>query len=155
MTINSCRNASGPTLLLVEDLSDDVFFFKHALRRTGLSATVHVAQHGLEAVDYLTNQGKFEDSARHPRPDLVFLDLKMPNMNGLEVLEWVAQRQFDPPLRVVVLTGSEEPGDLNRARVLGAEAYHIKPPTPELLRSLIQTLTAAALHKTALDAVKG
>lgn len=155
MTTDSRSSAPGPTLLLVEDLSDDVFFFKHALRRTGLNATVHVAQHGLEAVDYLTNQGKFEDPTLHPRPDLVFLDLKMPNMNGLEVLEWVAQRQFDPPLRVVVLTGSEEPGDLNRARVLGAEAYHIKPPTPELLRSLIQTLTSPTQHKPALDAVEG
>lgn len=140
MNSSAATLSRTPTVLLVEDLEDDVFFFKHALKRAGLSATIHVGEDGFQAVNYLSHKGQFEDSALYPRPDLVFLDLKMPNMNGFEVLEWLAQNPMNPPLRVVVLTGSEEPTDQVRARELGACGYLIKPPAPDKLAQFFKEL---------------
>jgi two-component system response regulator len=138
MNTSHSRLSRVPTLLLVEDLHDDVFFFNLALKRAGLNATLHVAVDGTEAVDYLTNKGKFSDPALCPRPDIIFLDLKMPNMNGFEVLEWIRNNPVEPPLKVVILTGSEEPADKIRAQKLGAMAYLIKPPSPAKLMTFFE-----------------
>ncbi len=132
-----------PTVLLVEDLNDDVFFFKHAMKRAGVNATLHVGEDGVEAVDYLSHQGRFADPAQYPRPDLMFLDLKMPNMNGFEVLEWLREHPVEPQFKVIVLTGSEEPADQARAKELGAHSYMIKPPSPDVLREFFRDLQPA------------
>jgi CheY-like chemotaxis protein len=135
-----------PTVLLVEDLEDDAFFFRLAIKRAGLNPTIHVAGDGLEAIDYFSNTGRFADATLYHQPDLVFLDLKMPNLNGFEVLEWIGQHYTNPPFRVVVLTGSEEPGDQARARELGASGYLVKPAPAKVLREFFREarpLTAA------------
>lgn len=133
----------APTVLLVEDLQDDVFFFRLALKRAEVQANLHIATDGTQAVDYFTNRGAFEDASLHPAPDIVFLDLKMPNMNGFEVLEWLKNNPPARPAKVIVLTGSEEPGDRVRAAQLGASAYLVKPPRREVLLELFATLPQA------------
>lgn len=147
-SIDPAQSVSELTILLVEDLADDVFFFKQAMKRAGVKANVHVAEDGLEAVDYLSHQGKFMDAATHPRPDLIFLDLKMPNMNGFEVMEWLQQRRGEMPNKVIVLTGSEEPGDRLRAQSLGALAYMIKPPLPDKLKTFFAGLPVLKAPET-------
>ncbi len=149
--LSSVSGTTSPTVLLVEDLDDDVFFFKRALRRAGIEANLHVGLDGVQAVEYLSNTGRYADPALYPRPDIMFLDLKMPNMNGFEVLEWLAQHPVNPPFKVIILTGSEEPGDMARACSLGACAYIIKPPAPERLVELFRELPAPAaqLHSVA------
>lgn len=143
MNTSHSRGFSTPVILLVEDLQDDVFFFKLAMRRAGLSAELHVGEDGREAVDYLSNKGKFSDRELYRRPDLIFLDLKMPNMNGFEVLEWIRDNPMNPPLKVIVLTGSEEPADRVKAQDLGAAAYLIKPPAPAKLSTLFEEFLPA------------
>jgi two-component system response regulator len=125
------------TILLVEDSPDDAFFFQRALKKTGLKAALHVAEHGQEATDYLTNQGRFSDPARYARPDVVFIDLKTPGLNGFELLEWMRAQFAETPFRAVFLTSSDEPRDHQRALDLGVDGYFLKPISPEQLRAVV------------------
>src|SRR5580658_9662286 len=101
-------------ILLVEDSPDDVFFFRRAIHKSGVSAVTHVAVDGVEAMDYLLNKGRFADVASHPPPDIMFLDLKLPHVNGFEVLEWMRRHAESPQPPVVVLTSSSQPEDQQR-----------------------------------------
>ena len=125
-------------ILLVEDSPDDVFFFRRAVHKSGLSAITHVAVDGVEAMDYLLNKGRFADATAHPPPDIMFLDLKLPHVNGFEVLEWMSCHPDCPQPPVVVLTSSSQPEDQQRAEALGATLFLTKPPGPEQLHEALQ-----------------
>ena len=87
-------------LLLVEDSEDDVVLLKRALKRYPEIGLVGSAEDGDIAIGYLSGSGEYADRAKHPLPDLMILDLKMPRRNGLEVLEWM--RDLKPRPRVAV-----------------------------------------------------
>jgi CheY-like chemotaxis protein len=125
-------------ILLVEDSSDDVFFFRRAVQKCGFSVMAHVAADGVEAMDYLLNKGRFTDANAYPTPDIMFLDLKLPHVNGFEVLEWMRQNGECPKVPVVVLTSSSQPEDQERAQALGAALFLTKPPAPEQLRDVLR-----------------
>jgi CheY-like chemotaxis protein len=130
-------------ILLVEDSPDDVFFFLRAVNKSGISAVTHLAVDGVEAMDYLLNKGRFADAASYPPPDIMFLDLKLPHINGFEVLEWMRRHAECPPAPVVVLTSSNQPEDQQRAESLGASMFLTKPPAPEQLRQALQKFQLA------------
>jgi CheY-like chemotaxis protein len=117
--------------LLVEDNEDDVFFMERAFQQAGLHNPMQVVKNGEEAIDYLSGQNEFSDRRVYPLPDMIFLDLKMPGMNGFEVLKWMRAHSLEIP--VAVLTSSPEEIDRQRARELGAECYLLKPPTKEMV----------------------
>lgn len=123
--------------LLVEDNEDDVFFMKRAFRDARLPNQLHVVNSGDAAMEYLSNRGRFSNPAEYPKPDMVFLDLKMPGMDGFDVLSWM-RRQQGLTVPVAVLTSSPEDSDRKRARELGADCYLLKPPTQAMLRSCCQ-----------------
>ena len=130
----------GKTILLVEDDPADVFIFKRALARANIVNPVIIVTDGQEAVDYLSNNGKYSDHEKHPLPFVIFLDLKLPYLDGFEVLTWIRQQ---PPLQsivVIVLTGSDETRDHQRANTLGARSYLVKPPEPEDIRQLMESM---------------
>jgi len=140
-------SAENPvTVLLVEDSADDVFFFRRAVQKCGLSAVTHVAGDGVEAMDYLLNHGRFADAAAYPPPDIMFLDLKLPHVNGFELLEWMRQHAECPRVPVVVLTSSSQPEDQERAQALGAALFLTKPPAPDQLREILQKYPMARLE---------
>src|SRR4051812_3297872 len=115
-------------ILLAEDDPNDVFFFKRALQKSGVSIPVTVVHNGQEAVDYLGGVGVFANRTVHPLPVLIVLDLKMPIMSGFDVLEWI---RFQPDicnLPLVVLSSSELHSDREKAHLLGASEYRVKPP---------------------------
>src|SRR5690348_7713727 len=115
-------------ILLVEDNEDDVFFMRRAFKDAGLKERLEVVRNGEEAIQYLGGTDEFANRERYPLPKFVFLDLKMPIMNGFEVLSWLKeQSQLDIP--VAVLSSSPEEQDMKRARALGAACYLIKPPS--------------------------
>jgi CheY-like chemotaxis protein len=116
-------------ILLVEDNEDDVFLMKRALKSAEITAPVHIARDGQEALDYLQGKGPFADRNEFPFPYFVFLDLKLPRKPGLEVLEWIRQDSDRSGLVVIILTSSKEPRDLERANRLGANSYLVKPAT--------------------------
>lgn len=114
------------TVLLVEDNADDIELTMRALRRTGITNPVVTARDGVQALDYLRGKGEY---AGRPveRPEIVLLDLKLPRIDGLEVL---AQLKTDLNLKVlpvVVLTSSTDERDVQRAYELGANSYLCKP----------------------------
>lgn len=121
------NSPSQPLVLLVEDSEDDAFFFERTLSRASFDCQIERARNGTEAIDFFERSNGFD--AAQTRPDLVFLDLKMPGMSGFEVLEWLNERDFDPPLHIIVLSGSDQESDCSRAIEMGANAYLVKPAT--------------------------
>jgi CheY-like chemotaxis protein len=128
------------TILIVDDNEDDVFAIRRALAKAGIGNPQQIASNGQVAIDYLSGVGAFADRAKFPLPFIVFLDLKMPFRDGFEVLEWIRQRPEFNAIVVVVLTGSDEVRDHQRAYALGARSYLVKPPTPADLAALMQSM---------------
>ena len=114
-------------ILLVEDNPDDVKLTLRALKKNNILNEVIVAQDGVEAVDYLFGTGKFKDLDTTTMPQVVLLDLKMPRMDGLEVLQRIRSDEKTRLLPVVVLTTSNEDKDRVESYKLGANSYIRKP----------------------------
>lgn len=148
------RRHAERVILLVEDNEDDVFLTQMALKRANVQNPLHVARHGLEAVDYLSGKGRFADRERFPFPSLILLDLKLPYRSGLGILEWMGQEGLLPRTFVAVLTGSSEPSDLKSAYALGAKTYLVKPPTPQMLCDVIETFKLDWLKSNAAASQK-
>jgi len=114
-------------ILIAEDNEDHVLLLRRALRREAVLNPIFVVSDGDETLAYLKGEGKYADRYEYPLPALLLLDLKMPKKNGFEVLQWVRQQPGLKRLRVVVLTTSDSPEDIDRAYDLGANAFMIKP----------------------------
>ncbi len=114
-------------ILLVEDNPDDVQLTLRALKRNKISNEVVVAQDGVEALDYLFGTGKHAGRDTKILPQVVLLDLKMPKMDGLEVLQRLRKDDRTKLLPVVVLTTSSEDRDRVESYKLGANSYIRKP----------------------------
>ncbi|HEV2209189.1 MAG TPA: response regulator [Verrucomicrobiae bacterium] len=114
-------------ILIVEDNADDILLLRRAFSQAKVLNPIHVAQSGEEAVEYLTGTGRYQNRVEFPLPSLVLLDLKMPGMDGFDVLTWIRQDPNLRSLRVVVLTSSTEMRDVNRAYQLGANSFLVKP----------------------------
>lgn len=132
----------GKTILLVEDDRDDVFIFERALKAARILNPVVVLKNGQEAVDYLSNEGNYADKASHPLPFVIFLDLKLPYLDGFEVLAWIRQQPHLRSIVVVVLTGSDENRDHQKAYALGARSYLVKPPKPTDISQFINSMAS-------------
>ncbi len=127
-------------ILLVEDSPDDVFFFRRAVTKAGIAAETHIASDGLEAINYLTAQCDPANGAAQPPPRVMFLDLKLPHLNGFEVLQWINEHPERPAPPVVILSSSDEPEDRDRAAVLGASLFLTKPPVPDQLLEVLRKI---------------
>lgn len=137
-------------ILLAEDNEDDVFFFKAAAKKAGLSEQILVASNGRDAIEFL---GKLlADEPNIPELGLVLLDLKMPFVGGLEVLEWARARPELRFLPIVVLTSSEQESDMAAAYRLGASSFLVKPSQPERMSELVRLLHAYWLQHNRLPA---
>lgn len=113
--------------LLVEDDPNDVELALRGLRRARLQNTIHVARDGAEALDYLFGTGRHVGRKIEEIPHLVLLDLKLPLVDGLEVLQRIKSDQRTRSIPVVVLTGSHDSTDIVESRRLGADAFLEKP----------------------------
>jgi CheY-like chemotaxis protein len=114
-------------ILLAEDNDDYVALIRLAFSRANIPNPLHVVWNGEEAVAYLKGEGKYSNRDEYPLPELLLLDLKMPRMNGFEVLEWVRQQPSLAGLRILVLTSSDELRDVNQAYRMGANSFMVKP----------------------------
>jgi CheY-like chemotaxis protein len=115
------------TILLVEDNPDDELLAIRALKKNKIMNEVVVARDGAEALDYLFGTGAYEGRDTSVMPQVILLDLKLPKINGLEVLKRLRNDDRTKLLPVVVLTSSREDRDLNESYRLGANSYIRKP----------------------------
>ena len=125
-------------VLIAEDDPSDVFLLQRAFAIAQVPATLHVVRDGQEAIDYLEGEDSYADRSTYPLPDLMLLDLKMPRLNGFDVLTWLRKKPGLKRLLVTVLTSSDHPTDINRAYDLGANSYLLKPHASSDLAELIR-----------------
>ena len=115
------------TLLLVEDNPDDELLTVRALRKHNLANEIVVARDGQQALDYLFGEGEYEGRPPEELPQVILLDLKLPKVDGLQVLERIRADERTRSIPVVVLTSSNEERDILRSYDLGANSYVRKP----------------------------
>ncbi|MCE5182108.1 MAG: response regulator [Betaproteobacteria bacterium] len=114
-------------ILLVDDNRMDVELALDAFHETHLANRIEVAGGGQQALDYLFGEGDYSDRKRYPLPDLILLDLKMPGIDGFEVLRRIKAVPQIKRIPVIVLTSSREEGDRALSYDIGANSYLIKP----------------------------
>ena len=119
------RNA--PEVLLVEDNPTDVELTLRALKKLDLADNVRVARDGVEALDFIFARGAFSERNIEDRPRVIFLDLKLPRVDGLEVLRLVKSDDRTKCIPVVILTSSKLERDRVESYVLGVNSYIVKP----------------------------
>ncbi|HZQ46640.1 MAG TPA: response regulator [Verrucomicrobiae bacterium] len=127
------------TILIAEDLENDVVLLKMALQREGIHNPIQVVQDGKEAIDYLCGHGIYADRNKYPFPRLLFCDLKMPRMGGFEILKWLRSHSECSIIPVIILTASGQDEDVRRAYQMGANAYLVKPAKIGDLQKMVKT----------------
>jgi len=127
-------------ILLVEDNEDDVVFLKRALEKAEVANPVKVVGNGLEAKEYLNGEGEFGDRERFPFPSIVLLDQRLPKLNALEVLKWIRSHRDFQSLVVIMLTASQDDGDIVKAYKAGANSFLVKTASPEKLTAMARSI---------------
>lgn len=124
-------------ILLIEDNPADIRLTQEALRAARLHNTIHVAQDGVSAMAFVRQAAPFQQA---PRPDLILLDLNLPKKDGREVLKEIKSDPHTRTIPMVVLTTSEDEGDVLRSYDLHANAYLVKPIDVLRFITMIQSL---------------
>lgn len=120
-------NETEVEILLIEDNPDDAELAIRALKKSHLANNVTHLMDGAEAIDFLFCQGEYETRDINNLPKVILLDLKMPKVNGLEVLKRIKDDIRTRAIPVVILTSSAEDPDIKRSYELGANSYIVKP----------------------------
>jgi two-component system, response regulator len=132
-----------PALILhVDDTEADLVMMQTAFRKTGLNLEVHACGNGQEALNYLFGAAEYADRETHPLPDFVLLDLKMPGIDGHEVLRRIKGTETLRRLPVIILTSSNEADDRAKSYENGANSYLVKPNTFEGLIAVAKQVGA-------------
>lgn len=140
-------NFDHHAVLLVEDNPDDALLMKSAWKAAGNTNVMPIVSDGEQALEYLNGMGIYTDREKYPFPVAVFLDLKMPRMDGLEVLAAIRQNSKLRHLHVDVLSASARNADVEKALGLGANGYIVKPSRVEDLVEMVRAWKTLARYK--------
>ena len=132
------KNAA--TILIVDDDPNDLMFIQSAFKVVGATSRLQTVGGGVEAIAYLKGTGKFADRSVFAYPDFLITDLKMPEVDGFGVLDFLKRDVHAPLVLSVMLSGSVDDDDVRKACWLGASSYHLKPSSPTALRVLVKAL---------------
>ena len=127
-------------ILLVEDNPDDELLTLRALKKASVANRVEVVRDGAEALDFVFSRGKYADRDGAELPGLILLDLKLPKISGLQVLEQIRADEGTKRIPVVILTSSTEPVDINRGYDLHANSFVSKPVNFQEFSGAVQSL---------------
>ena len=126
-------------ILYVEDEISYAEHLAYLFRRQKVPNRLIHLSHGEDAIAYLSRKGKFTDPETSPLPGLMLVDLKMPRVNGFELLQFIRTKSKVPWMPVVVMTVSEDLKDVQKAYQLGAQSFLVKPINTESLAELLET----------------
>lgn len=128
-------------ILFAEDNIDDATLTQRALKKSGLTNTILHVKDGAEALDYLFNKGEYSSLKKNNHLKLILLDLKMPKISGIEVLEKIKLDSELKKIPVVILTSSKEDPDIEKCYALGANSYIVKPVDSDNFFNVINQLS--------------
>jgi CheY-like chemotaxis protein len=128
-------------ILLVEDNKMDIALTLDAFREAHLANKIHVAHNGEEALQYIFGEEKYSDRKTYPLPHIILLDLKMPGIDGLEVLKRIKNTETIKRIPVIILTSSKEEGDRAMSYDLGANSYLVKPVSFDGFIDVVRKIT--------------
>lgn len=126
-------------MLIADDSESDIFFLLRAFANSGVRNPIFVVRSGAEVIQYLSGDGKFSNRVRYPSPRIVFLDLKMPNVDGLDVLRWKNTRRDIPRILWVALSNFDSTKTINDAYAAGATTFLTKPLDGHDVKHLIES----------------
>ena len=112
-------------ILIADDSEDDRFLLTRVLRKVACCEVIGCVEDGQMAIDYLSGSGPYADRVLYPMPEVLLLDLKMPGVDGFDVLHWLGDQDFEG-LQVIVLSSSFLPEDIAKTLTMGADHYLIK-----------------------------
>jgi CheY-like chemotaxis protein len=127
LNVSAQTRAEKPTVLLVEDMADDVVLIQRSFEETGLGNRLQAVGSAGEAKAYLRGESVYRERNQYPLPALILLDLKMPGEDGFDFLSWLRAQPEFKKIPVVVLTASDESKDMTKAYQLGANSFLMKP----------------------------
>ena len=127
-------------ILIVEDNEQDLALAQRALRKANVTNRIHVARDGEEALEFLFCEGQFGERKMEDGPKVILLDLKLPKIDGLEVLQRIKSDPRTKSIPVVVLTSSKEQNDVVETYNLGVNSYIVKPVNFEQFSETVQKL---------------
>lgn len=127
-------------VLMAEDDEHDILATKRAWKKHHISNPLHIVHDGEECLDFLYRRGKYENRALTPHPGILLLDINMPKMDGLSVLQYIRNDGYMRHLPVVVLTTSKNEEDRLKSYNLGANAYIVKPVGFENFSNAVRTI---------------
>ena len=146
--MTTAPNTRPVLILMADDDPEDCLLTKKTLQKARLANELRFVQDGQELLDYLGRQGRFSDPFSSPRPDLILLDLNMPNMAGLDSLWEINLRPALRKIPIVILTASEDSLDISGSYNLGAYAYLVKPVTFAKLHEAVLRLRTCSYELT-------
>jgi len=129
-------------ILVVEDSDDHVLLLRLAFEKAGILNPVQVVSSGEDAVAYLAGTVRYSDWKEFPLPSMVLLDLKLPGLDGLDVLRWIRQQPGLKGLRVAMLTSSDLGQEINTAYEIGVNVFLTKPVDLEKLVEMLKVFRA-------------
>ncbi|HVV01354.1 MAG TPA: response regulator, partial [Verrucomicrobiae bacterium] len=133
-------------ILFAEDDRNDVFFLRRAFLQVGRPVNIVDVRNGQQAINYLQGEGFYSDRENFPYPSLLILDLKLPLMDGFQVLGWLKDHPEAGKIPAVVLSASAREEEMARARELGARECFLKPADPRGLADFAKRVSATFLN---------
>jgi CheY-like chemotaxis protein len=133
-------NSSKHIVLLVEDNADDLIFIQRSIRKAGVSISLQHVENGEEAMSYLLAEGFYSDRERYPFPALIITNMKMPRMNGLELLAWIKHQPTLKHLPVLVMSSSEDADEMSKVAALGGSSYFVKTSSLGALTEVVKQM---------------
>jgi len=142
-------------ILVVEDSEDDQFFLERAFAKAGILNTLHVAEDGQKALDYLSATGPYADREKYPLPCLVILDLKLPKVHGLDVLKWTRAHKEFKSIIVIILSSSPLRNDVDTAYSIGANSFLVKPLSGDQMTHIARLIKEYWLEANEFPSISG